>query len=1054
MSVNIRLVTYALSNEAQPLRSLRLGVNRGTQEKKLCNKIKAAFCCKINEWLNKMSGISSIISTRPDWTRSIVGIPFDVVVRISGSTATKANIVTSRNKVSLVKGDSGAAKPEDEYDVNFVYGADASNMDIAKRHIEPLVRKALEGYNVCVFAFGATGSGKTLTIEGSRARDSKTSSEGDGLVHHGINVLYKLLNDKAVAVGERVAHQRRMPGAKAYDFFVESSFVEVYNESCHDLYQKGDAVQANLPIYEDENEGYQISSLTYRMAKTDQEMRASFNYGRLMRDMQKSDVGSTHERSAALFSIHLAQYSPAAAMGQEDSVLVNEIRVSKIMFVDMPGSERLAMDPELLRLREGQVLNKGLLSFASTLATLARDGSPQFVNYDDSILVKLLSEPLGGNCMSMMIGNLRQGSTPQLWQESSVTLQHLMQAKRARSYPIINHGRARGLIQMIRRRMLAILEDRETLREQLNEVPADGDPNAMAISIARVRDLEARVNAEREEKASINQEKQALQARLSKLRDAETGDLQERAELQDALIKSEEMRLALARTLVDAQMDANEKEGEWAAEKLELEKRIAELEAGNVETYVKADDHAGLLQQRDELNTHLLDTQDELSRRQAEIEELKNEVETQQESIRKLNQELNLIGGGSVGDGMMDYMGDDIEGDSIEAKRRRLFMQLKLKNREVLELQSAMKEQQKDMDKIRNKKAITKAGVDEIREAYRRKLETNMRDIADMSRAVAIMQDDPSTGLKVSPEDLFNTFQRLTDENMKITEDREKEMRQDLDELHGRHVEMKRKFRTLYLAYRQLRYLIEDKWPQNGIPPQPQVSTEDQVLGSTFEEISRSEEEADRRLILRLRERTSHLDSQLRALRLAGAAGEKGIHLRPTNLSQLTREQQGEAEKYVDVPEMVKFENEKLREELDRLKRVLGPGPQGANEKLLKENSLLISQIKALNSDKNRAQLALEIAQLKDENENLRKGGGNQSMKEAVKDFSNKTQAELERKLANAEARKVMAEEQLESMQKYLTQATVQYQREIVRLRSIIGQLDPRMLKTNPLQGT
>jgi len=32
------------------------------------------------------------------------------------------------------------------------------------------------------------------------------------------------------------------------------------------------------------------------------------------------------------------------------------------------------------------------------------------------------------------------------------------------------------------------------------------------------------------------------------------------------------------------------------------------------------------------------------------------------------------------------------------------------------------------------------AGADEIREAYRRKLETNMRDIADMSRAVAIMQ--------------------------------------------------------------------------------------------------------------------------------------------------------------------------------------------------------------------------------------------------------------------------------------------------------------------------
>ena len=42
-----------------------------------------------------------------------------------------------------------------------------------------------------------------MTIEGARARDSKTSPEGDGLVHLAIDVLYKLLNDKAVSVGEK-----------------------------------------------------------------------------------------------------------------------------------------------------------------------------------------------------------------------------------------------------------------------------------------------------------------------------------------------------------------------------------------------------------------------------------------------------------------------------------------------------------------------------------------------------------------------------------------------------------------------------------------------------------------------------------------------------------------------------------------------------------------------------------------------------------------------------------------------------------------------------------
>lgn len=44
-------------------------------------------------------------------------------------------------------------------------------------------------------------------------------------------------------------------------------------------------------------------------------------------------------------------------------------QVSRLQFVDMPGAERLAMDPELLRLREGLQLNRSLLGFASVTRT-------------------------------------------------------------------------------------------------------------------------------------------------------------------------------------------------------------------------------------------------------------------------------------------------------------------------------------------------------------------------------------------------------------------------------------------------------------------------------------------------------------------------------------------------------------------------------------------------------------------------------------------------------------------------------------------------------------
>ena len=32
----------------------------------------------------------------------------------------------------------------------------------------------------------------------------------------------------------------------------------MYNEACHDMYQKGAAVQAVLPVYEDDMEGYMV----------------------------------------------------------------------------------------------------------------------------------------------------------------------------------------------------------------------------------------------------------------------------------------------------------------------------------------------------------------------------------------------------------------------------------------------------------------------------------------------------------------------------------------------------------------------------------------------------------------------------------------------------------------------------------------------------------------------------------------------------------------------------------------------------------------------------
>ncbi|GIL90778.1 hypothetical protein Vretifemale_18507, partial [Volvox reticuliferus] len=309
---------------------------------------------------------SVVLGTRPDWTRSTLGIPIDTIVRVHpGPPGAKPDLAYSRNRVSVSRVPGATARPEDEYDVGFVYGPEATHQDIAARSLLPLLRKFVDGYNVAVMAFGSTGSGKTHLLEGSQGKE-RNSPEGNGLVHIAVDELFKLMTEKAVYVGTMLAEKRRSPSARAFDFFLETSFVELYREEVYDLYGKQQASRTPLQVYEDVTEGYQVSGLSHRVAKTAAELRTAFNSGRCMRDNTREDVGSVHDRAAAIFTIHLAQYSPASGPGEEDRILV-----SKIQFVDLPGSERLAEDPEILRLREGPILNRALHALGATLRALA-----------------------------------------------------------------------------------------------------------------------------------------------------------------------------------------------------------------------------------------------------------------------------------------------------------------------------------------------------------------------------------------------------------------------------------------------------------------------------------------------------------------------------------------------------------------------------------------------------------------------------------------------------------------------------------------------------------
>ncbi len=94
-------------------------------------------------------------------------------------------------------------------------------------------------------------------------------------------------------------------------------------------------------------------------------------------------------------------------------------------------------------------------------------------------------------------------------------------------------------------------------------------------------------------------------------------------------------------------------------------------------------------------------------------------------------------------------------------------------------------------------------------------------------------------------------------------------------------------------------------------------------------------------------------------------------------------------------------------------------------------------------------QLSMDLVKVKAELDNVRRQqahSGAEEMARQVREFTMSTQAELETEIASLQSRCAMAEEQLSATNRYWAQASVAYQKEIMRLRSVVGRHEPAQL--------
>ncbi|XP_070335746.1 kinesin-like protein KIF18B isoform X2 [Odocoileus virginianus] len=275
-----------------------------------------------------------------------------------------------------------------------VFGETATQQDVFQHTTHSILDSFLQGYNCSVFAYGATGAGKTHTMLGR---------EGDpGIMYLTTMELYRRL--------EACREEKR--------FEVLISYLEVYNEQIHDLLEP----KGPLAIREDPDKGVVVQGLSFHQPTSAEQLLGMLTQGNRNRTQHPTDANATSSRSHAIFQIFVKQQDRIPGLTQA-------LRVAKMSLIDLAGSERASSThAKGERLREGANINRSLLALINVLNALAdAKGRKSHVPYRDSKLTRLLKDSIGGNCRTVMIAAISPSSLT--YEDTYNTLKYADRAK-------------------------------------------------------------------------------------------------------------------------------------------------------------------------------------------------------------------------------------------------------------------------------------------------------------------------------------------------------------------------------------------------------------------------------------------------------------------------------------------------------------------------------------------------------------------------------------------------------------------------------------------------
>lgn len=272
--------------------------------------------------------------------------------------------------------------------------------------VSEFVQSALDGYNVCLFLYGQTGSGKTHTMQGA-----------------GTGVMRGLIPRCLEQIGlHKIAEEK-----DGWEFFMEVSCLEIYNESLKDLLRVNVGQECKHEIKVGSDGRRTVTDLTVKVI--DPNDRAAVDgilaLAAKRRATGSTDMNATSSRSHLVFTLNMTA----------KHVERNQVVRGTLNLVDLAGSERLDRSNATgQRQKETVAINKSLSSLVDVVTAIGQKSS--HIPFRNSKLTYLLQPALSGDGKTCMIVNLSptEASVPEtlcsLRFASKVNLCELGKAKR------------------------------------------------------------------------------------------------------------------------------------------------------------------------------------------------------------------------------------------------------------------------------------------------------------------------------------------------------------------------------------------------------------------------------------------------------------------------------------------------------------------------------------------------------------------------------------------------------------------------------------------------